>query len=433
VINDDDAFSEPVHDIEAERYVLAAMMTHASAIEAAAQVLDPESFYRPHHQVIFRTLVLMMAAGESVDPVSLRSWLLKDGDGKALGADGLYTIELFGLPAVPAMMSTYARMVARCALRRRMVEIGTRMAMQARSSDVDEAALVERGHQALDEVMSGGAGSGMAMQVQSADEVADAPDIDTVPVIQGLLNRYERVLTVGPPGSGKSVLSLQMAFTTGAGIGAFNHSLRCEPQQVLVMDFENPPHIVQRRFRTFRNIAADYPGWDGKRVGLLHKPGGVNLTRPRDAYAVAQLIKRSGASLVVAGPLYKMISGSKRDLEAYDALANFWDRMREDFGIALWMEAHPPFGAGESAKREMRPEGSNVWEKWPEFGFGLQWASKKHDGAHGGLEWLGFRGEREEGRPWPLWITRNRMPGSGWPWVANYGPASGQRAFGDAV
>jgi replicative DNA helicase len=426
----DDDMRDLVQDIEAERYVLAAMMAHPSAIEAAAEAMEEESFFRPQHKIIFRTLVLMYAAGDRVDPVTLRVRLVEDGEGKALGADGLYTAGLFELPAVPAMMGAYVRAVIRCAVRRRMIELGTRMVSKARAGDVDEAALVDSGHQILDRVLTAGGGVTASMPVLGVDEVADSDDVAD-PVIEGLLNRYERVLCVGPPGSGKSVLSLQMAFTTAAGCGAFAHTTRHEPRQVMVMDFENPPHIVHRRFRTFREIAQGYPAWDSKHLGLLHKPGGVNLTASRDAYGVAQQIKASGASLVVAGPLYKMLSGTKRDLEAYDALSNFWDRMREDFGIALWLEAHPPFGAGLSAKRDMRPEGSNVWEKWPEFGVGLTHAPKKLGGGRGALVWGDFRGHREEGRPWPAWISRNRMPGSGWPWVANYDRGAGQRAFGD--
>jgi replicative DNA helicase len=417
-VSGEDEFSEPVHDIEAERYTLAAMMMHPFATETAAEILEPASFYRPAHREIFQALIQMLAAGEHVDPVTLTAWLRTDGAGKALGADGLYVAGLFGLPAVPQAVESYARTVLKLAVRRAVIGIGSRLVAAGRVGDVDEGELVGRGHTLLDQVLTAGGGSGLDMPGMTADEFCDADDINADPLVPGLLYRQERVVVVGPEGGGKSILGLQMAFTTASGVHPFSHRPFGEPLKVAVVDLENPAHIVQRRFRTFRSIAANYPGWEGKNLTLLHKPGGLNLTSPRDAYGLAQLIRRTGADLVVAGPIYKMMAGMEVNLDRYAQVAAFWDRMREDYGIALWLEAHAPYGGG--GKREMRPEGSNLWAKWCEFGVSLNWGSKKHDGHRGGLDWTYFKGSREEGRGWPSWITRNQFPGAGWPWVANY-------------
>lgn len=413
-------YAEPVHDLEAEKYTLACMMLSPAATEEAAEMLDVDSFYRPAHRVLFRALVLMMAAGEPTDPVSLRAWLTEEGDMRTLGdgGRGLLLAELAGMPAAPAMVGRYARIVLRHAARRGMIEAGTQLIQHARTGDLDETTLVGRGHAILDRVLTAGGGSTTDMPGVTADEFCDADDINAEPLIPGLLYRMERVIIVGPEGAGKSILALQMAFASASGVHPFQHRVQTEPVKVLVVDLENPPHIVQRRFRTFRSIAANYAGWDGKNVTLLHKPGGLDLTSPRDSYGLAQLIKRSGAQLVVAGPIYKMLSGVDAEINAYAKVAAFWDRMREDHGITVWLEAHAPFGAGGD-KREMRPEGSNLWAKWPEFGVGLKWAKKNHGGANG-LEWTDFRGQRDAGRAWPSWITRNFHAGAGWPWNANY-------------
>jgi replicative DNA helicase len=419
-VNSEEDFSEPVHNIEAERYILAAMMMHPSAIAAAAEILGEDSFYRPAHKVIFHAMVMMMVAGEHVDPMTLGEWLRSDGDAKALGEDGLYVAGLYGIPAVPAAVDSYARTVLKCAARRAVIELGTRMISTARIGDVNEAELVGRGHAILDQVLTGGGSSDLDMPGMTADEFCDADDINAEPLIPGLLYKMERVMVVGPEGAGKSILSLQMGFTAASGVHPFQHQVSTDPLKVLVVDLENPPHIVQRRFRTFRSIAANYPGWDGKNLTLLHKPGGLDLTSPRHAYGLAQMIKRSGAQLVVAGPVYKMMWGVKVDLEVIAQLAAFWDRMREDYGVTLWLENHAPYGAG-GGKREMRPEGSNLWAKWVEFGVSLNWAVKAHGGKESGLDWTYFKGQREEGRAWPSWITRDPAPGRTWPWKANYG------------
>jgi replicative DNA helicase len=408
--------SLPVHDIEAERYCLAAMMNRPSEIGAAAEIMDSTAFFRPLHQDIFRVLVLMMVAGDKIDPVTVTSRMREE---KLLKGNDLYIAELYALP-VAGEAAFYAGVVLRHAVRRGVMELGSRMISHARAGDMDEALIVSRARDMLDQLMTG-AGSHDEMPLLTADEFCDSGDINADPLVPGLLYRMERAVVVGPEGAGKSILGLQMAFTTAAGVHPFQHSMQFDPLKVCAMDLENPPHIVQRRFRTFRGIAQGYPGWDGKNLTLLHKPGGVNLTNARESYQVAQAIKRSGAQLVVAGPIYKMFQGMESSLETYARLAAFWDKMREDLGVTLWLEAHAPYGAG--ARREMRPEGSNIWAKWCEFGVSLNWATKKH-GGRAGLDWRYFKGAREEGRPWPDWITRSRMPGRSWPWVANYDKAA---------
>lgn len=429
-----DFYEDPVHDIDAEKWTLACMMAHASGVEAAAEILDEDSFFRPAHQVIFKALVLLMAAGEPVGAASLRARMIEDKTIGVLGdgGRGLLLAELAGMPAVAAQAASYARIVLRYAGRRALVAAGTRLIQAGHAADMDDLTAVSRGHEILDKVLTAGCGSALDMPGVSADEFCDGGDLNADPLIPGLLYKMERVVVVGLPGSGKSVLALQAGFTAASGVHPFQHHLSFDPLKVLVMDLENPPHLVQRRFRTFRSIAANHPGWDGKNLTLLHKPGGINLTSSRDAYGVAQLIKRSGAQLVVAGPVYKMLSGVKVDLDAYSRVTAFWDKMREDFGVTLWLEHHPPFGSG-GRDREMRPEGSNVWEKWPEFGVGLKPASKAHGGGTS-LDWTDFRGRREEGRPWPLYITRNPEGGpNGWPWLAQYHarPAPARQVYDD--
>ena len=52
----------PVHDIEAERAVLAAMMQAPLAIEEVAEILAPGDFMRPLHQDLYRAMIAMHAA-----------------------------------------------------------------------------------------------------------------------------------------------------------------------------------------------------------------------------------------------------------------------------------------------------------------------------------------------------------------------------------
>jgi hypothetical protein len=407
--------SPEIFDLEAERHTLAAMMVHPSAIEQAAEILDAESFYRPGHRELFRTLILMMTGGDVINPVTIRARMLEDGNLRSVGGDGMYLLDLAGLYVSAPQATAYARIVLRCATRRALAGAGARLVSEASAGDVDEATMIGRAHRLLDQALA--SNSGLGMTGMTTDEVCDT-DIPTVPLIEELLNAQERAVIVGPEGGGKSILGLQMGFASAAGVHPFQHQVSIDPVRVLVLDLENPWDIVQRRFRTFRSIAQGYPGWDDKNLILEHRQGGLNLTEPRDAYALAQLIKRTRAQLVVAGPIYKMMVGIESNTVAHVRLSEFWGRMCEDYGVTLWLEAHPPYGQG-GGKREMRPEGSTIWAKWCEFGISLNWANKTHGGLNGGLDWKYFK-TRAEDRPWPSWITRNPVPGASWPWIANY-------------
>ena len=68
----------------------------------------------------------------------------------------------------------------------------------------------------------------------------------------------------------------------------------------------------------------------------------------------------------------------------------------------MWLEHHAPLGS-TLATRELRPFGSAVWSRWPEFGISLQPDPTApepyvYDVRH-------FRGARDE-RQWPLKIKR---------------------------
>jgi len=68
------------------------------------------------------------------------------------------------------------------------------------------------------------------------------------------------------------------------------------------------------------------------------------------------------------------------------------------------------------SQRDLRPLGSGVWQRWPEFGISLR-ADPENRGE---LKVGRFRGDRDE-RQWPMRLTR---PAWGepwrWPWKAVY-------------
>ena len=66
-------------DISAEQSVLGAMMIDTAAVALMADKLLPEDFYRPSHQILFRTMLALYRANKPVDMITIVDELKKNG------------------------------------------------------------------------------------------------------------------------------------------------------------------------------------------------------------------------------------------------------------------------------------------------------------------------------------------------------------------
>lgn len=425
VTHDDDL---PPHDIEAERFCLASMMLDQTgkAISDVAEIVTGEHFFRPVHRVIFDAMIRMFAARVAIDPVTLWEWIKQDGDQKALGSAGPVVLaELMETAMVPDNAAYYAKPVFMAAVRRRMLEQAQRLESAAWGEADDVAEVIARADLAMAPLRNVIGGQRSA-DVRSFREFIGMESANSTPVIPGLLDHQDRVIVVATEGVGKTMLAHQVGFCAAAGVHPFEWSREIPPQRVLIMDLETPQGLLQRRLHAMGGRAGQYPGWDEDRVHVFHRPGGVNLGSAREAFMFAEVVRRVQPDLIVGGPVYKMLNASdpKAGLAAHAQVARFFDVMRERHGVAIWLEAHAPY-AGSGDPREMRPEGSNIWAKWPEFGISMRKATKAHGGDKA-LEIGQFRGHRSENRMWPIRITRDTSPG-GWPWAAVFPPGTYQK------
>lgn len=406
-----------MYDIDAEQYVLSAMMMHPSAIEMAVATLEPRHFYRPGHQVLFRTLITMYAAEVPIDPMTLRDWLETNGEMRAATGDHgpVYLVDIYGRHALPINAARYADVVLGRAMRRTTADTARRLLADAYDLALAPAEALGAAMRSIERATADRPEDGA---VTIEDFLArQFPGGDWV--VPGLLGRQDRVVVVGPEGAGKTMLSHQVAYTAAAGVHAFEWRTQISPMRVLLLDFENPSALLQRRLQRMTSVACEWPGWNPGNVVVHSRAQGIDITNQREAFELTRIVAKAQPDLIIAGPVYKMIAGaSDQDaMGAHRRLAAWFDRMRDEYNCAVWIEAHAPLGGKD---RVMRPEGSNLWSKWPEFGISLLRAtSKAHGSTQGGLDVGQFRGHREEGRAWPTWLTRNPVGGS-WPWVANY-------------
>lgn len=406
-MNDDPA---PTSNLDAERYTLAAMMSSPQAVDEAAEIVQPSDFLRPLHQDIFLAIVCMASAREPVTPVTLRAWMERD----RIKVDPLYLADIYGLPVPGPMGAAHARIVWDCSVRRRMAETFSRITQQSASLAYDPAELVAEAQRLLDGLAAGSVPDGN--QALTTDQFLALDNNSTRPVIPGLLWHEDRVVVVGSEGDGKTTLAHQVAYALGAGVHPFVPSEQIPPGRALIVDLENPRALLQPRLSELRTVAARQPGWSDRNVMVWARPGGVDLTRPAQSFRLAEVVRQHKPDLIVAGPVYKMFEETgDRDGHLHAALCRFFDQMRERYGCAVWLETHVPM-AQAGAKRVMRPIGSGIWSRWPEFGISLMRSGRKD----GSLILDRFRGDRDETRQWPESIMRNPAFKPRWPWIARY-------------
>jgi 5S rRNA maturation endonuclease (ribonuclease M5) len=232
-------------------------------------------------------------------------------------------------------------------------------------------------------------------------------------IAPGLLERGDRLILTGFEGLGKSMLTRQIAVTVAAGLDPFLFK-PTDPKRVLFIDCENSERQARRKFRPLAaaSIKAHHRVPDGG-LRIIHRPDGVDLTRDDDAAWLIERVVAHKPDLLICGPFYRLHAADMNDERAARRVVGVLDAARTKADCALITEAHA--GHGEHGKnRSVRPLGSSLQLRWPEFGLGL---APAEDPAPGQpcrdvfvRPWRGARDERD----WPTRLTWGDP--NGWPW-----------------
>jgi hypothetical protein len=239
------------------------------------------------------------------------------------------------------------------------------------------------------------------------DEFIKEVEVDSYDwVIDGLLERGERVMVVAPEGGGKSVLARQVVILAGAGIHPFTFQ-EIAPVRTLMVDLENPEKIIRRQSRRFfEAIRVHYPGKRPHLSSLYTKPDGLNILSAQDRTLLESIIVETEPEILALGPIYKSYidPGGKTPTALITELAMYLDYIRTIYGCTLWLEHHAPLGVTGN-NRELRPADSAVWLRWPEFGFAIAPDITTSEYEYDFKQWRGPRDKRN----WPARLKRGTM------------------------
>jgi len=129
---------QPPHNLEAEEAVLGAVLTAGRLLVEVAAVLEEADFYRPAHRTIWRAMLRLADRGQPTDPVTVLGELDHSGELVDVGGGPFLHTLVEAVPTV-ANAAHYAGLVAEMARRRRVIDLGIRLA----HSDADPAQLAQ--------------------------------------------------------------------------------------------------------------------------------------------------------------------------------------------------------------------------------------------------------------------------------------------------
>jgi replicative DNA helicase len=146
---------QPPHNLEAEEAVLGAVLTAGRLLAEVAVVLEEADFYRPAHRAIWRAVLRLTDRGEPTDPVAVLGELDHSGELADVGGGPFLHTLVQAVPTV-AHAGRYAQLVAETARRRRVIDLGIRLA----HSDADPAVLAHLAGELADTTTAGVDGHG---------------------------------------------------------------------------------------------------------------------------------------------------------------------------------------------------------------------------------------------------------------------------------
>lgn len=409
--------NDPTQIVDVERSLITAALLSKAAFLKVTAMIGPDDFFKPAHQHLWEAIE--QCAPATNDPVLVAARLAANGwDGDEYTLNGLN--RFYCDPNIPATCTSHAHLYAKSIVEERT----RRQLIHALADGVQQAQTIDV-LAARDELVD------KLERLSTVNEHVESVDVEEFLanvnyehnwLIEGFLERGDRMVITAGEGVGKSVLLTQFAFMAAAGLHPWTQK-PVPPVRVLLVDLENSEGLIGRRLAMMRAAVRhaeahrELPeAWDRSRLKIEHRTAGINLMDPADRDWLGSLCLANRTELLVIGPAYRMYRGAaaRGDTGGEDQIRQVTaaiDDLRSHCGITVIMETHAPHGM--AGARDLRPFGSSVWMRWPEFGISIGTPRDETPKDYPLGHW---RPPRDE-RPWPTALLRSTP----WPWVANMG------------
>lgn len=417
---------EPAYDEMGEQAALGLAILFPDKCGDAFLTIGPDDWYSPHNKDLAGVVTRMLRTGQSVDPVTVSGQL--QAQGLTRFWDGYKVYKLTELAHRPESASQIAARLRELSGRRHLANAALESVQRLQSlSEIDGAADVRAATARLRAACDKAEETAADRETPLPRNMADFLSVENKSrqwLVPGLLERMDRTVITGAEGGGKSYLVSQIAASLACGVHPFGGQVLGNGEhrvRVLVVDCENSDDQSRRRYSTIINRVAgirESHGFDpvdwSEQMFIDTKPAGIDLLSGRDVSWLEHSISALSPDLLVLGPLYKLHHRDPSEETSAREVAWVIDGLRERYGFGLLTEAHAGNSSDMQGNRVMRPIGSSLWRRWPEFGFGLRRAKDDPGKARAErVDVVAWRGAREE-RAWPETL---HMAQIGLPWA----------------
>lgn len=212
----------PPQEVELEEAVLGALMLEQEAITEVIDVLHPESFYVPKHQLIYKAIRQLFNNSEPVDIAMVTAQMRKAGDlDKAGGA--AYVTQLTYHVSSAANIEFHARIISERAIKRELIRVSSLIQKKAYDETTDVFELLDETEKALFDVSESNIRKSfddmpslMAQAIKELEERKDqTSDLTGVPsglvALDRLTSGWQRsdlIILAARPGMGKTAFVL---------------------------------------------------------------------------------------------------------------------------------------------------------------------------------------------------------------------------------
>lgn len=139
---------------ELEEAVLGALMLEKDAYSQVSDILKPDSFYDPIHQIVYRAIVTLAIQQEPVDILTVVEQLKKQGELDSVGGP-IYITQLSEKVASSAHIEYHARIIAQKYLARELIAFSSSITNYAFDETTDVEDLMQEAESKLFELSQG--------------------------------------------------------------------------------------------------------------------------------------------------------------------------------------------------------------------------------------------------------------------------------------
>jgi replicative DNA helicase len=345
-------FRSAPHNIEVEQALLGAILVNNEAFYRVSDFLEPEHFFEPLHQKVYKDIGSLVRAGKAATPITLKTFLPADLD--VAGLNGSQYLARLATEATTVINAgDYGRTVYDLALRRALIGIGEVMVNVAYDAPVElgPQAQIEDAERRLYELAETGRYDGgfqrfaqaLTTAVENAARAYErdgklsglATGLRDLNRMMGGLQPSDLIVLAGRPGMGKSSLATNIGYNiarawrgevradghitsvNGGIVGMF--SLEMSAEQLATRIISERTEIPSSRIRRGEIESGDFDRIAGAAREMeaipfyIDETGGLSIAQL--AARARRLKRQKGLDLIIVDYIQLLQGSSRRAAE----------------------------------------------------------------------------------------------------------------------